>query len=182
MTAPASPYGRAPSSGFRTVFSFDIAPLDLAIYAVQHRLAVGGSFLVPGASRPVAARRTKHQGHDSLAGLSVAGSCKPLPTSKAMSEGRDAAPSLAHPSPKPPRIWNPASASLRTISLDDSEHLLHNLRASVASLRLLFTFAPERRSASLRNQRSPSPEYPILDLYEGSWFVLPTSLKVFSAD
>jgi hypothetical protein len=41
LTAPASPYGRAPSSGFRTVFSFDIAPLDLAIYAVRHRLAVG---------------------------------------------------------------------------------------------------------------------------------------------
>ena len=53
-------------------------------------------------------------------------------------------------------------ASLRTIALDDSEHLLHNHHASVASLRLLFTFAPERRSASLRNQRSPSPEYPHL--------------------
>jgi PRTRC genetic system ThiF family protein len=39
--------------------------------------------------------------------------------------------------------------------------LLHNHRASVASLRLLFTFAPERRSACHRNERSPSPEYPI---------------------
>src|SRR5664279_3334427 len=47
-----------------------------------------------------------------------------------------------------------------TILLDDSEHLFHNHQASVASLRLLFTFAPERRSASLRNQRSASPEYP----------------------
>ena len=44
--------------------------------------------------------------------------------------------------------------------LDHSEHLLHNHHASVASLRLLFTFAPERRSASLRNRCSPSPEYP----------------------
>ncbi|HZL65745.1 MAG TPA: hypothetical protein VFC29_00280 [Candidatus Limnocylindrales bacterium] len=32
--------------------------------------------------------------------------------------------------------------------LDDSEHLLHNHHVSVASLRLLFTFAPECRSAS----------------------------------
>jgi len=38
---------------------------------------------------------------------------------------------------------------------------LHNHHASVASLRLLFTFAPERRSASLRNRWSPSPEYPV---------------------
>ncbi|MGB8062121.1 MAG: hypothetical protein WCF26_09520, partial [Candidatus Sulfotelmatobacter sp.] len=42
-----------------------------------------------------------------------------------------------------------------------AEHFLHNHHASVASLRLLFTFAPECRSASLRNQRSPSPEYPV---------------------
>jgi len=60
--------------------------------------------------------------------------------------------------PNPPK---PASASLRTISLDDSEHLLHNHPASVASLRLLFAFAPECRSASPRNRCfSPSPEYP----------------------
>jgi hypothetical protein len=45
--------------------------------------------------------------------------------------------------------------------LDDSEHLLHNHRVSVASLRLLFTFAPECRSASHRDWRSPSPEYPL---------------------
>jgi len=44
--------------------------------------------------------------------------------------------------------------------LDDSEHLLHNHHASAASLRPLFTFTPECRSACLRNQRSPSPEYP----------------------
>src|ERR1035438_2756331 len=66
-----------------------------------------------------------------------------------------------------------ASASLRTISLDDSEHLLHNHHASVAALRLLFTFAPERRSASFRNRCSPSPEYPetiiaLCDLHIGS--------------
>ena len=63
-------------------------------------------------------------------------------------------------SPAPQIPADPASASLRTISLDDSEHLLHNHHASVASLRLLFTFAPECRSASLRNRCSPSPEYP----------------------
>src|SRR6267143_1351552 len=51
-------------------------------------------------------------------------------------------------SPAPQIPAEPASASLRTISLDDSEHLLHNHRASVASLRLLFAFAPECRSAS----------------------------------
>jgi len=62
-------------------------------------------------------------------------------------------------SPAPPIPAELASASLQTISLDDSEHLLHNHRASVASLRLLFTFAPERRSASLRNRCSPSTEY-----------------------
>jgi hypothetical protein len=64
-------------------------------------------------------------------------------------------------SPAPPIPAEPASASLRTISLDDSEHLLHNHRASVASLRLLFAFAPERRSASFRNRCSPSPECPV---------------------
>jgi hypothetical protein len=48
-----------------------------------------------------------------------------------------------------------------TSRLADSEHLLHNHHASVASLRLLFTFAPECRSASLRNRCSPSPEYPV---------------------
>ena len=64
-------------------------------------------------------------------------------------------------SPAPPIPAEPASALLRTISLDDSEHLLHNHHASVASLRLLFTFAPERRSASHRNRCSPSPEYPL---------------------
>src|SRR5712691_10703642 len=46
------------------------------------------------------------------------------------------------------------------ILLDHSEHFLHNHHASVATLRLLFTFAPECRSASLRNRCSPSPEYP----------------------
>src|SRR5260370_8322149 len=47
------------------------------------------------------------------------------------------------------------------ILLDHSEHFLHNHHASVATLRLLFTFAPESRSASLRNQCSPSPQYPL---------------------
>jgi hypothetical protein len=53
--------------------------------------------------------------------------------------------------------------------IDDSEHLLHNHRVSVASLRLLFTFAPERRSASLRNRCSPSPEYPAGDGLNFLW-------------
>jgi hypothetical protein len=66
----------------------------------------------------------------------------------------------AAPFPCAPNPRRAASASLRTISLDDSEHLLHNHRVSVATLRLLFTFAPECRSASLRNRCSPSPEYP----------------------
>ena len=60
-------------------------------------------------------------------------------------------------SPAPPIPAEPGSGQFR---LDDSEHLLHNHHASVASLRLLFTFAPERRSASFRNRCSPSPEYP----------------------
>lgn len=67
-------------------------------------------------------------------------------------------------SPAPQIPAEPASASLRTIALDDSEHFLHNHHASVATLRLLFTFAPECRSPSLRNQCSPSPEYPSLAL------------------
>jgi hypothetical protein len=65
-------------------------------------------------------------------------------------------------SPAPLSPLESSFASLRTISLDDSEHLLHNHHASVASLRRLFIFAPECRSPSLRNQRSPSPEYPIM--------------------
>ena len=68
---------------------------------------------------------------------------------------------LAAPFPCTPNPRRPSSsASLRTLSVDEAEHFLHNHHASVASLRLLFTFAPERRSASLRNRRSPSPEYP----------------------
>jgi hypothetical protein len=73
-------------------------------------------------------------------------------------------------SPAPQIPAEPASASLRTISLDDSEHLLHNHHASVASLRLLFAFAPECRSASLRNRCPPSPEYPDSDAHDfGAW-------------
>src|SRR5262252_3578001 len=66
------------------------------------------------------------------------------------------------PAPQIPAEPNLRFAPDDTILLDDSEHLLHNHHASVASLRLLFTFAPERRSASLRNRCSPSPEYPEL--------------------
>jgi hypothetical protein len=78
-----------------------------------------------------------------------------LSSTTRMQGQRGCRPFPLHPNPR-----RPASASLRTISLDDSEQLLHNHHASVASLRLLFTFAPERRSASLRNRCSPSPEYP----------------------
>jgi hypothetical protein len=54
-------------------------------------------------------------------------------------------------SPAPLSPLGSSVASLWTIVLDDSEHLLHNHHASVASLRLLFTFTPECRSESLRN-------------------------------
>ena len=67
----------------------------------------------------------------------------------------------AAPFPCTPNPRRTSSASLRTISLDDSEHLLHNHHVSVAALRLLFTFAPECGSPSHRNWRSPSPEYPV---------------------
>src|SRR6266852_3120355 len=63
------------------------------------------------------------------------------------------------PAPQSP---NRACAPLRTLSVDDGEHFLHNHPASVASLRLLFTFTPECCSPSLRNLRSPPPEYPVL--------------------
>ena len=59
-----------------------------------------------------------------------------------------------------PQIPTQAFAPLRTFSVDDAEHFLHNHHASVASLPLLFTVAPECRSASLRNRCSPSPECP----------------------
>jgi hypothetical protein len=62
------------------------------------------------------------------------------------------------PAPQIPAELPPLRSG--TSRLTDSEHLLHNHHASVASLRLLFTFAPECRSASLRNRCSPSPEYP----------------------
>ena len=60
--------------------------------------------------------------------------------------------------PNPPLTQPPLRSG--QILLDHSEHLLHNHHTSVATLRLLFTFAPECRSASLRNRCSPSPEYP----------------------
>src|ERR1035438_6166574 len=67
-----------------------------------------------------------------------------------------AAPFPCTPNPRSTQAFAP----LRTFSVDDAEHFLHNHHASVASLRLLLTFAPERRSASLRNRCSPSPECP----------------------
>jgi hypothetical protein len=54
---------------------------------------------------------------------------------------------LAAPFPCTPNPRPSSSAPLRTVPLDDSEHLLHNQHASVASLRLLFTF--ERNAVRL---------------------------------
>lgn len=65
---------------------------------------------------------------------------------------------LAAPVPLFPRRKTP---QLRAIALDDSERLLHNHHASVASLRQLFTFTTERRSESHRNQRSPHRNIPM---------------------
>jgi len=72
-----------------------------------------------------------------------------------------AAPLPVHPK-SPLNRSTQAFAPLRTFSVDDAEHFLHNHHASVASLRLLLTFAPERRLASLRNRCSPSPECPLV--------------------
>ena len=76
-------------------------------------------------------------------------------SSPSRKQGKGALP--LSPAPQSP---NQAFAPLRTLSVDDGEHFLHNHHASVASLRLLFTFTPECRSPSLRNRCSPSPEYP----------------------
>jgi hypothetical protein len=57
-------------------------------------------------------------------------------------QGREAAPFPRTQSPSTRLRFAPATP------LDDSEHFLENHHVSVASLRLLFTFAPERRSAS----------------------------------
>src|SRR5271165_5347594 len=85
----------------------------------------------------------------------------PLVSSTTRRQGqRGCRPFPLHPQ-SPPDLLRFASDHLsRTISLDEAEHFLHNHHASVASLRLLFTFTPERRSACLRNRCSPSPEYP----------------------
>src|SRR5260370_17367467 len=79
-----------------------------------------------------------------------------------------AAPFPGTPNPRPAQAFAP----LRTFSVDDAEHFLHNHHASVASLRLLFTFAPERRSASLRNRCSPSPECPVIAFSRSSKKIL----------
>ena len=85
----------------------------------------------------------------------------PLVSSTTRVQGqRGCRPFPLHPQ-SPPDLLRFASDHLtRTILLDEAEHFLHNHHASVASLRLLFTFRPERRSACLRNRCSPSPEYP----------------------
>jgi hypothetical protein len=56
-------------------------------------------------------------------------------------QGREAAPFPRTQSPSTRLRFAPATP------LDDSEHFLENHHVSVAPLRLLFTFAPERRSA-----------------------------------
>ncbi len=78
-------------------------------------------------------------------------------SSRARKQGqRGCRPFHLHPNPAepPPLRFGPSRLTI-------SEHLLHNHCVSVAALRLLLTFAPERRSASLRNRCSPSPEYPV---------------------
>src|SRR6266851_5077179 len=79
-----------------------------------------------------------------------------MTSSTSRKQGKGALP--LSPAPQSP---NRAFAPLRTLSVDDGEHFLHNHPASVASLRLLFTFTPECCSPSLRNGCSPSPEYPM---------------------
>jgi hypothetical protein len=95
-----------------------------------------------------------------IALLLLFGSGESRPKQKFRVSGQGCTPD--RPFPLRPQIPAGASSSaaLRTILLDHSEHLLHNQDASVASLRLLFTFATERRSPSLWNRRSPSSEYP----------------------
>ena len=74
---------------------------------------------------------------------------------------RGCCPFPLHPKSPPQRLLRFALDNPAADNLDDTEHFLHNHYASVASLRLLFIFIPECRSASLRNRRSPSPEYPL---------------------
>ena len=66
-----------------------------------------------------------------------------------------------HPFPHTPFLACASLPPLRSgqVLLDEAEHLFHNQGASVAALRGLFAFGPECRSRSLRNHRSPSPEY-----------------------
>jgi len=92
----------------------------------------------------------------------------PLVSSTTRVQGqRGCRPFPLHPQ-SPPDLLRFASDHLtRTILLDEAEHFLHNHHASVASLRLLFTFIPERRSACLRNRCSPSPEYPLDSRFGG---------------
>ena len=82
-------------------------------------------------------------------------------------------------SPATPNPRRSSSASLRTISVDEAEHFRHNQNASVASLRLLFTFALERCSGSLRNRRSPSPEYPSTDAGFAPTRALPQTVREY---
>ena len=95
-------------------------------------------------------------------------------TSKGLSEERDAAPPLAHSSPKPAL----QSSKLRSLEnfpglrrfgqsrLTIPNALLHSHPVSLAALRLLFTLAPERRSASFQNRCSPSPECPLTSFWD----------------
>src|SRR5208337_1468250 len=110
-------------------------------YAQEDQMARTGQ-LAPNPSRtdyqrnPLVSSTTRRQGQRG---------CRPFPL---------------HPQSPPDLLRFASDHPSRTISLDEAEHFLHNHHASVASLRLLFTFTPERRSASLRNRCSPSPEYP----------------------
>ena len=68
----------------------------------------------------------------------------------------------AVPFPEPLSLPSPSSVAVLRKCLDEAEHLLHNRRASVASLRSVFGIIPEPRSPSLRNgvhlKRNPQAE------------------------
>src|SRR5208282_990140 len=107
--------------------------------------------------RDIAAGEQSHRGRDSLARGQRAQFPQAATRFSSAERGKGRCPFPRSPIPKtalqrfptPHHSWiEPASTSLRTISLGDSEHLLHNHHVSVAALRLLFTFAPECRSAS----------------------------------
>jgi hypothetical protein len=80
-----------------------------------------------------------------------------------------AAPFPCTPNPRSTQAF----ASLRTFSVDDAEHFLHNHHASVASLRLLFTFAPKFTTSTLA-----SGAHTITATYNGSTSFISSSASL----